>query len=235
MNIKLILEKILKKLVLILFFGLFIVNVHSQDSRLIGKWFFNDFWGSQSVLLEFSQNEITMNFLENGYRPPHAYQTDGKELTLIRLYSEIDEDFFTLRYEIQNDKINITNNEGDIFIGTKLVNIGITSLTGNFSKVWDSHFSIGNIEFLDNSNVLFYVHGYDGQIGSLYRGIYRINNYELIISDTIVENIFNDGSEVMVSERMMGMIFLEIITDTILYYDHDRNGGNFNSMFYMKR
>jgi hypothetical protein len=170
-------------------------NSHAQSSgALIGKWFFEDFFGSEFVVLEFTRTQMSICELE--YYDDEddveivSYQADGTTITF---------EGERLRYSVRNgNTLTLTDSDGDQSTGKKLAT-NVTSLRGKYELVNDEGF-IESFEFVDGTTVR-------GTVDALGMGTARFTAKYRI-----------SGSRVTLSESTggYGTIVLEIIGDSVL-------------------
>jgi hypothetical protein len=162
------------------------INCHAQSTNaLIGKWFFEEFDGIEFVVVEFSQNNMTILYLEDDDSETFRYRSDGKKIVF---------DGEEMTYTIQNGNVlTMTDSYGDEYIGKKL-RANTTTLTGRYELVNDMGF-IEAIEFIDKS--IARLHSMEIMGISVRPTLqYRISDSHVIMTDnkdTMVLEIIGDN------------------------------------------
>jgi hypothetical protein len=147
-------------------------NCHAQNARaLIGKWFFEDFLGTEMALVEFTAATVNVLELEEDETETYSYQADGKTITI---------DGDELRYVIQNNiSLVMTDSGGNEYAGTK-VQANPASLSGRYELANDMGF-VETLEFIDKSTVRLHMDLLGRTTRTTHQ--YRISGSYLIISD----------------------------------------------------
>ena len=173
--------------------ALLAVNCNAQSSgALTGKWFFEDFlYGDELVVVEFTQNKMTVLLLEDDDTDTYSYRADSKTITI-----DDDDEF---QYVVQNgNTLIMTDSYGDKYTGKK-VRANAKTLSGKYEMVNDAGF-IETLDFTDGSTVRGTGDAF-GLSSFKFTAKYKIS-----------------GSTVTISESTggYGIIVLEIIGESIL-------------------